>query len=234
MIDSNSLKEIAIEYGADLCGIASIERFREAPEGFRPIDIYPDTKSVVVIAKKMPEGSLLSENPIPYTVTSEAVRREIFLTVINICRKLELHDGLIAVPVPSEPYDYWDKENLRGQGILSLRHAGYLAGLGVLGKNTLLTNNRYGNRIRLGALLTNADIEPDDLANYQFCSEDCRLCIENCPAGAINGISTNQKLCRPVSQGYTRKGDELYICNNCLRLCPNGRGLDKKLSLEKR
>ena len=225
MINSNDIKRIAASFGADLCGIAPIERFSKAPEGFRPTDVYPETKSVVVIAKKLPEGIFLSDNPVPYTVTCDVIRHEIIRSVINICNRLEQEDGVIAVPVPSQPYLYWDEENHRGQAILSLRHAGYLAGLGILGKNTVLANNMYGNRIRLGALLLNIEIEPDDLADYQLCSENCQVCIENCPAGAINGISTNQKLCRPVSQGHTKKGDELYLCNNCVKLCPKGKGL---------
>jgi epoxyqueuosine reductase len=228
MIDANLIKEIAFEYGADLCGIATIERFKQAPKGFSPIDIYPETKSVVVIAKKLLEGIFLSNNPIPYTVTSDVIRHEIIQMVINICIRLEQEDDVIAVPVPSQPYHYWDEENRRGQGILSLRHAGYLAGLGIFGKNTLLTNNKFGNRIRLGALLTNVQVEPDKLADYEFCSDNCKICITNCPAGAINGKSVNQKLCRPVSQGHTTKGDELYLCNNCIKLCPNGKGFDTK------
>jgi epoxyqueuosine reductase len=101
-----------------------------------------------------------------------------------------------------------------------------LAGLGVLGKNTLLTNNKFGNRIRLGALLSNAQVEPDELADYEFCSDNCEICFRNCPAGAINGKSVNQKLCRAISQGHTKKGDELYLCNNCAKLCPNGKGFN--------
>lgn len=47
--------------------------------------------------------------------------------------------GIGAVPIPSsDPYEHWEPERLHGRAILSLRHAGYLAGLGVLGKNTLL------------------------------------------------------------------------------------------------
>ena len=110
------------------------------------------------------------------------------------------------------------------QGLLSLRHAGYMAGLGVFGKNTLLTNDTFGNRIVLGAALLNIGIKPDDLAEYDFCPPDCRICIKNCPAGALDGKTVVQKLCRAESQGHTKKGDYLYICNNCRKLCPNGRG----------
>jgi epoxyqueuosine reductase QueG len=53
MIEANQVKEIAASLGADLCGIAPAERFLNAPTGFRPSDIYPDVKSVVVFAKRV-------------------------------------------------------------------------------------------------------------------------------------------------------------------------------------
>jgi len=227
MIDSNFVKNIAVELGADLCGIAPIERFSQAPEGFKPTDIYPDAKSVVVVAKRFPEGPFLSKSLIPYTVTNDIILSEVIQIICAFCVRLEQEDGVIAVAVPSEPYEYWDEVKNEGKGILSLRHAGYLAGLGVLGKNTLLTNAAFGNRIVLGAALLNVTVEPDDLVDYDFCSDDCQICIRSCPAGAIDGKRVNQKLCRVNSQGHTKKGDYLYICNNCRKLCPNGSGYGK-------
>ncbi|MBN2181834.1 MAG: epoxyqueuosine reductase [Sedimentisphaerales bacterium] len=226
MISTDYVKKIASELGADLCGIASVGRFEEAPAGFKPTDIYPDAKSVVVVARRFPEGAFLSGSSIPYTVTNDIIINEVVRITCNICSRLELQDDIIAVPVPGDPYEYWDEDKREGRGILSLRHAGYMAGLGVFGKNTLLTNATFGNRIVLGAVLLNVSLESDDLAGYNFCSSDCRICIENCPAGALGDKSVNQKLCRAVSQGHTKKGDYLYLCNNCRKLCPNGRGIN--------
>jgi epoxyqueuosine reductase len=226
MIDSNVIKDLAVKLGADLCGIAPLERFKKAPEGFRPTDIYPQAKSVIVVAKRFPEGPFVSHNPIPYTVTNDIILRDVIRITCALCACLEREDSVLAVPVPSEPYEYWDEDKREGRGILSLRHAGYMAGLGVLGKNTLLTNAAFGNRIVLGAILLNIEIEPDNLADYNFCSPDCRICIQNCPAGALDGKRVDQKLCRAKSQGHTKKGDYLYICNNCRKLCPNGRGVN--------
>ena len=227
MINADFVKNVAKNFGADLCGIAAVGRFKEAPEGFRPTDIYPDAKSVIVVAKKFPEGPFLSQSPIPYTVTNDIILQDVIRITCAISTRVEQEDGVIAVPVPSEPYEYWDEEKREGRGILSLRHAGYMAGLGVFGKNTLLTNDTFGNRIVLGAALLNIEIEPDDLADYDFCPPECQICIENCPAGALGGKTVIQKLCRARSQGHTKKGDYLYLCNNCRRLCPNGKGYGK-------
>jgi epoxyqueuosine reductase QueG len=81
--------------------------------------------------------------------------------------------------------------------------------------------------------LLNVVLEPDDLADYDFCTADCQICIKNCPAGALDGKRVNQKLCREKSEGYTKKGDRIYLCNNCRKLCPNGKGFDKKHIMEK-
>lgn len=228
MIDAKTVKNIAQKLGTDLCGIAPVDRFSEAPAGFRPTDIYTDAKSVVVVAKRFPEGPFLSKSPIPYTVASIVVIRDVINLICELCCRLEQENGVLAVPVPSEPYEYWDEEKREGKGILSLRHAGYMAGLGILGRNTLLTNATFGNRITLGAVLLNKALEPDDLADYDFCSADCQICMKNCPAGAIDGKRVKQKLCRENCEGRTKKGDTIYLCNNCRKLCPNGRGLTKR------
>lgn len=38
-----------LECGADLVGLAPVERFKDAPEGHKPTDFLPETKSVISI-----------------------------------------------------------------------------------------------------------------------------------------------------------------------------------------
>jgi len=77
-----------------------------------------------------------------------------------------------------------------------LKHAGSLAGLGVIGKNTLLINDRYGNMIRLGAILVSTELEPDPIASYEGCIKKCTVWLDLCPQNALDGTTINQKLCR--------------------------------------
>jgi epoxyqueuosine reductase QueG len=226
-LNAKMLKRLALKNGVDLCGIAPVERFRGAPEGFRPTDIYPSAKSVFVIAKRVPRAALLSRSPVPYTFASDVVLNEVFRITCDL--SLRLQDlGVAGVPIPSEPYEYWDVKKKEGRGILSLKHAGHLAGLGILGKNTLLTNNKLGNRITLGALLLNVSLEGNPVAEYRICKEDCNACITSCPAKALDGKSIVQKLCREKSQQITPKGYSLYLCNTCRTVCPVGEGLEGK------
>ncbi|MBN1997155.1 hypothetical protein JW935_06355 [candidate division KSB1 bacterium] len=47
MITSENIKNLILSSGADLCGIASVDRFRDAPEGFHPLDVYEKTQSAL-------------------------------------------------------------------------------------------------------------------------------------------------------------------------------------------
>lgn len=100
--------------------------------------------------------------------------------------------GIEAVPIPaSDPSNYWEAENKYARAILSMRHAGYLAGLGLLGKNTLLINEKYGNMIQIGAVLVDIELENDPIATYNICSTECSLCIDSCPQKALDCETVN-------------------------------------------
>ncbi|RJP17227.1 MAG: epoxyqueuosine reductase [Candidatus Abyssobacteria bacterium SURF_5] len=226
MISSNLIKETVISLGADLCAIAPVDRFADAPTGFHPQDICSDCRSVLVFAKRLPLATISAKSCIPYTFANSAVTQEVDLLTLEISRSLEL-SGIGAVPIPSDdPYEHWEPNRSYGRAILSLRHAGYLAGLGILGKNTLLINDRYGNMIQLGAVLLDVDLAGDPLAIYEACPQSCRLCIDSCPAGALDGETVNQHLCRPLSIFRNEKGYLLKKCYECRAVCPHFAGLE--------
>jgi len=219
MLSSATVKIVLKNYGADLSGIASIDRFSAAPKGFHPRDLFWETESVIVFAKRLPGHTLLAESFIPYTAANNLIIGEVFKIAVNFA--LFLSDQQVkAVPIPSEPYEYWDPAQMRGQGLISLRHAGYLAGLGVLGRNNLLYNQKYGNMIVLGAVLADKALPPDPVINHNFCKETCQLCLKSCPAQALDGTTVNQKLCRQTSETVTPKGEPIYKCAKCRIVCP--------------
>ena len=67
MMNSREIKKIMLSLGADLCGIAGIDRFRDAPKGYHPLDVFPSCKSVISFACGFPVGTLACKSPIPYT-----------------------------------------------------------------------------------------------------------------------------------------------------------------------
>jgi epoxyqueuosine reductase QueG len=225
MTTSEQVKEAVRALGMDLCGIAPVERFAGAPEGFRPGDIFSACRSVVVFARKLPADVLRASNCVPYTFVNNVWTQEVDRLIIAISLKLAAM-GIPNVPIPSDdPYEHWEADRSYGRAILSMRHAGYMAGLGVLGKNTLLINDTCGNMMQIGAVLAETELEGDPLAEYEGCLADCRLCLDACPVGALNGESVNQQLCRPRSIYRTEKGYFLKKCFECRSICPNVTGI---------
>jgi len=227
MISSRTIKKRAIKHGADICGVASAARFVNAPKGFHPCDIYPDCRSVIVFAAHFPLGTLQAKTNAPYTLVRNKMVEKVDWISFHVSDELEAK-GVASVLIPSaDPYEYWDADRNHGRGILSLKHAGVLAGLGVLGKNTLLMNERFGNMMWLGAILVSIDLEPDPIASYEGCTSDCTLCIDSCPQHALDGITIDQKLCRERSNCHTHGGGWVLSCNIYRRICPYHNGLLK-------
>lgn len=73
MLLGEELKFSAIELGADRFGIASADRFDDAPKGFNPRNIYSRFKSVVTFLKRMPYDVIDAENPDVYTHNSNVL-----------------------------------------------------------------------------------------------------------------------------------------------------------------
>jgi len=107
-----------------------------------------------------------------------------------------------------------------------MRHAGRLAGLGVLGRNTLLKNPRFGNMILIGAVLLDTELDADPVDTSEACPPDCRICLDACPAQALDGETVNQSLCRPLSNHVNERGFKTYKCSECRKACPDALGTE--------
>ena len=53
---TQKVTDTLLEWGADLVGIAPVERFANAPEGHKPTDFLPECKSVVSVALHIFKG----------------------------------------------------------------------------------------------------------------------------------------------------------------------------------
>ena len=120
---------------------------------FRPGDIFEECKSVLVFARRLPAGILFASSCVPYTHANEILMGEIDLLGFNASLRLEEYGARTVIIPTDDPSEHWEADRQYARGILSLRHAGYLAGLGVLGRNTLLKNDKFGNLIQVGAVL---------------------------------------------------------------------------------
>ena len=224
-MDAAELKEKTFLLGVDLCGIAPVSRFSDAPKGFHPSDVYPDGRSVVIFASHFPKSTFETSTTIPYTFVRNLLVDKLDQISFGLSLYLEKR-GIGSIPIPSsDPYDFWDPDRRHGRGIISLKHAGYLAGLGVIGKNTLLLNEVYGNMIWLGGVLVSVDLKPDPVALFNACEPECTLCLDSCPQKALDGITIDQRLCREHSYSYSDGGGWVISCNRCRKACPIFAGL---------
>ena len=218
-MNKEMIKKLARELGAEVAGIGSVDNFEKAPKGFHPTDILPDAKSIIVFGRELLNNISMAKKHAPFTL----MRNRITANLDDIAMKMTIEieeTGYRAIPIPStEPYEYWDDTKREGRGILSLKHAAEIAGLGRIGKNTLLINEKYGNRLWLGAVLTNIKMENDPPAK-QLCLAACNKCIEACQQSALDGITINQKKCRERSSRSSEGGGGYYSCFDCRVACP--------------
>ncbi len=222
-MDKQAIKHLLLSLGADVCGIASVDDFQDAPQGFHPRDIFDACRSVAVFAIAIPSTLYGADTRIVYNHANNGSLAEIDRIAFAACRKLEAQ-GITCVPVPCDgPYEHWEPERLHGRGVLSMRHAAVLAGIGSMGKNTLVMNRRFGNRLNIGAFLTDLSLESDPRAE-ELCIANCRRCLDACPQNALDGVTVRQDLCRPHTYGVNGRGFSVCNCNRCRTVCPFAKG----------
>jgi epoxyqueuosine reductase QueG len=219
------VRNLILSLGADVCGFACVDRFEGAPEGYAPADIFAGCRSVVSFGIALPKGLACVSPRLIYGHFNAFCQMEVDRIAFKAAKKMEEEHRCTAVPLPCDsPYEYWDGDRMEGRGLLSMKHAAVAAGLGAMGKNALLLNQYFGNRLTTGAILTDLYL-PSDPLSETICIEKCRKCIAACPVNAIENGLVNQKRCRTHAYGKTERGFDTVDCNRCRTVCPVKHGV---------
>ena len=230
------VKHFARDKGADLVGIASVERFEDYPEGRRPEDLLPEARSVIVVGARVLPDSIRPNLLLSalHHITINLYHNQI---AYDVGRLLDDH-GYRAVVVPhrignldpdlrSSP-DYMEiYPKLFG---VSTRHAAVEAGLGIFGKSRLLLTPRFGPLQRVAAVVTDTVLDADPKISpeeaQRLCPPACRACFDACPGNAIADDGLSWKKCNEV----IRPHNGMYgysACSKCMLSCPAGRNRGK-------
>lgn len=219
MLTSAKAKAMIRGYGADLVGIASVDRFKAAPKGYHPCDALPGCQSVIVFAKKFLHSTLAGPSAVPYTIIRNLLTTELDLMSVRICYDLE-GMGHTAIPTGTNGPTEYDTATGRFRNIVSAKHCAVQAGLGRIGKNTLLITPEFGNMVWLSVILTDIDLEADPVLEGSPCPEGCRLCIDACPIHAVGEPEMHQQECWDFAFGGDNGGDFKIKCFRCRVACP--------------
>jgi len=187
-----------------------------------PIELPDGVKYAIVMLIEMDYHALKTSPTLPASITTGNAYSRIAFTIASMSKFLR-NMGYRAIPAGN------------GTG-LSVPLA-VQAGLGQFGRNGLLINPKYGQRIRICKVYTDfpMDIdEPIDFGVTEFCRV-CKKCAKYCPSQSIpydddptwespyNLVSNNNgtyKWYVNVETCYEYWVKNSSDCSNCMRVCP--------------
>ena len=199
MLSNEEVKRIALEVGFDACGVARADALtdeeyplrawlaggwhgdlgymeRNADKRMDPRLLLPGAHSVIFC---------VSAYPPPTTeggVAAYARTREYHQVVKDMLFMLRERLGLSSAGGPAKV--------CCDTVPISDKHWAARAGLGWIGRNTLLVTERWGSWVNLGELVTTEECDAYDKPLPSGCT-DCNLCVEACPNHAITPLSSH-------------------------------------------
>ncbi len=206
MLSSQQVKEYALSCGADIVGIASMDRWEGAPKQSDPRFIAPDAKSMIVMGFRIPRGSLRGVEEgtfwVSYCSMGYAAINHVLQPMVLWQVTAMLEDcGYEACPVPNN-FPWTNNSGESGEPnlafsmpvspekpapdvFLHMRIAAYAAGMGEIGWSKMFLSPKFGPRQRLAAIITDAPLEPDPIYEGPALCDRCMLCVKGCTGDAI-------------------------------------------------
>jgi epoxyqueuosine reductase QueG len=219
-LNSELVKEYGFNAGANVVGIAASVDFGLSPDGFKPTDVLPECLSVIVLGAAVSPEVLTGVTE--YTESRNSMLAEMTKIAKEVTKRIKA-DGFSSKVISAGGGKWVERNGKKEQfGYISLKHAAEIAGLGIIGRNNLLTNPQYGNLLWLSAVLTDAELTPDEKLQSNMC-DNCNKCVSACPAGALDDLTSfGRKGC---SRFFTIEDKKFKIkCFLCRSVCPHCSG----------
>jgi epoxyqueuosine reductase len=110
------------------------------------------------------------------------------------------------------------------------RAAARRAGLGFIGKNTLLINRQGGSFFFIGHIILDLELVPDEEVVENFCGS-CTKCIDACPTGALSAFEVDARRCisyltieyrgEKIPDSFRGQWKQwIFGCDICQDVCP--------------
>ena len=238
------IKEKARELGFDLCGLAPSRDLTEhipviktwcdsgmnadmsylgqnIEKRIDPGLLFSGAKSVLVTGTNYYTDNIQSGNDVPiisrhaYGLDYHYVIKERLRNLLEYIKSIRSDtEGKLFVDTSPIIGKAWARE----------------AGLGWIGRNSILINKNLGSFLFLGGILLNLELEYDEPCNEDKCGS-CTLCIDSCPTGAINEnrtidarkclayLTIEYKSSVPDEFGKKAEG-RIFGCDRCQEVCP--------------
>jgi epoxyqueuosine reductase len=192
----------------------------------RPALLHPDTRSVIVARMDyLPETARPVEELLEETERATVSRYALGRDYHKLIRKRlkQLADRIEREIGPFGHRVFTDSAPVLEKPLAEK------AGLGWIGKHTLLLNRHAGSWFFLGEIYTDLALPPDEPVT-QHCGS-CRKCIDVCPTGAITApyqldarrcisyLTIELKGSIPVEL-RPLMGNRVFGCDDCQMVCP--------------
>jgi len=260
MSSTERLLAEAKELGFELCGIANIAR-ADSPAHFaaferwlqagmhagmahfvrnfevrkHPASLLPGVRSILMLGVSY--GTVLNSQP-------HSVRQ---LSGIAECaRGIDYHHWIrsrLAV-LAATHRELFPESRSRGTvdtAPIFEKHYAAVAGLGTIGKNTLLIHPQLGSKFFLGALLSTEQLSTEQAKSipvpkpFNPCGE-CRRCLDACPTGALCApfvldarrclsywtLEHRGELPKEIAD---KRGSRFLGCDTCQSVCPHNQSI---------
>ncbi len=222
-----TIQEALSRMEVDAMGIASVADPAEPRLRAQVEALLPEARSIVVFAMEIyPE---VLDHSKPAKLMGEVSARDLLgphmdylngrlnkaiYDVARACRR----QGFKALPMPAANYPT-DQRYLTS--ILSYKHAAEAAGLGTIGRHSLLVTPEFGPRVRLACVLTDAELKATPRLADGLC-DGCNDCIAACPANALSEPADGEAYAinKFACQAFRNASGS---CSDCMRVCPQGR-----------